>query len=118
MNQNEKLYRVIKSYTAVYPDPITVRAGDEIMVGEEDTEFPGWVWCSDQNGKSGWLPLDCIEHIKRNSGAAKYDYSAIELNAGTGEKLKSNELKNGWAWCVNESGQSGWIPLDHLEAGI
>ena len=33
--------RVVLEYTAQYPDPITVRAGDRVVVGADDPAFPG-----------------------------------------------------------------------------
>jgi len=38
--------RVVADYRAAYPDPIIVRAGDELIVGDGDPEYPGWVWCT------------------------------------------------------------------------
>jgi hypothetical protein len=31
--------RVVREYTAQYADPITVRAGDRVVVGTDDPEF-------------------------------------------------------------------------------
>ena len=109
--------RVKAGYHAVYPEPIIVRAGEALVVGKEDPEYPGWIWCTDRNGKSGWVPDDCIEHTG-GSAKARYDYAATELSASAGEKLIITEEKGGWAWCINGSGQSGWLPVANLEREI
>lgn len=108
------LCRVIADYRIAYPDPIVIRGGDDLIVGKEDAEYPGWVWCSSADGKSGWIPGDYIERAEGNA-RARYDYTAAELSANAGEELTMIEEKNGWAWCTNSKGQSGWLPVANLE---
>jgi len=105
--------RVVADYTVSYPDPLVVRAGDLLNVGNEDADFPGWVWCEDRNGKGGWVPDDCIE-LGGERARARYDYAATELAATVGEELVVTKEKGGWALCINESGQRGWLPLANL----
>ena len=50
--------RVVADYQAAYPEPIVVRAGEGLVVGQEDLEYPGWIWCTDGSGKGGWVPDD------------------------------------------------------------
>ena len=107
-------YRVLYDYQISYPDPLVVRAGDELIVGKEDPEYPGWIWCTDSNGKGGWVPDDCIELAVENA-RARYDYAATELAATMGEELVMSKQKSGWAWCTNGNGESGWLPLANLE---
>src|ERR671913_95674 len=38
--------RVIRDYSAQYPDPISVRAGETIHLGQRDTDYPGWIWAT------------------------------------------------------------------------
>ena len=108
--------RAIAAYRISYPDPLIVRAGDELNVGKEDPEYPGWVWCTDIDGKGGWVPDDCIELAGENA-RARYDYAATELSATVGEELVMNKEKSGWAWCTNRKGQSGWLPLANVAKG-
>src|SRR5262245_66535618 len=77
---------VIEDNNPTYPDPIQVGKGDLLIVGEEDSEYPGWIWCENQKGKRGWVPDDCIETTGSVS-RARYDYSAAELRARMGERL-------------------------------
>jgi len=106
--------RVLEDYQAAYPEPIVVRAGEGLVVGKEDPEYPGWIWCTDKKGKGGWVPDDCIERTG-GSAKARYDYAATELSATAGEELIMTKEKDGWAWCFNRSGQSGWLPVANLE---
>ncbi len=106
------LYRVVQAYERAYPDPIAVAAREPLTVGEEDSEYPGWIWCTNCAGKSGWVPLDCVD---RSAAQAIYDYSALELSAGEGEELAVESVKNGWAFATNSAGETGWIPIANLE---
>ena len=101
---------VIEDNEPTYPDPIKLNRGDVIIVGEEDSEFPGWFWCENQHGKRGWVPDDCIETVGSES-RAKYDYSAVELRARVGERLFPIESKYGWVLCSNADGEKGWLPF-------
>jgi len=101
---------VIEDNDPTYADPIHVERGDDLIVGEEDSEYPGWIWCEDQHGKCGWVPDDCIETGGKGS-RAKYDYSAVELRARVGERLVSIQSKYGWVLCSNSVGEKGWLPL-------
>jgi hypothetical protein len=101
---------VIEDNDPTYSDPIQVKRGELLMVGQEDSEYPGWIWCENQQGKSGWVPDDCIENDETGS-RAKYDYSAVELRARVGERLVLIESKYGWVLCANSEGHRGWLPL-------
>jgi hypothetical protein len=52
---------VIEDNDPTYPDPIQVDREDLLIVGQEDFEYPGWIWCENQHGKVGWVPKDCID---------------------------------------------------------
>ena len=97
-----------------YPDPIQVKAGDRLIVGEEDTEYRGWIWCENEAGKCGWVPADYIETVGSLSKAS-YEYSAVELSASVGEQLLVLDEKYEWALCEKENGQRGWLPISKLE---
>ena len=102
--------KVIKAYTAIYPDPIVVKAGELMKVGDPDHEQPDWLWCQGSDGKSGWVPKSYID-----GETANRDYSAVELTAIEGEQLLFIEEQYGWAFCENERGDKGWIPTVNLE---
>ena len=101
---------VIEDNDPAYPDPIHFKRGDVMIVGQEDSEYPGWIWCENRQGKSGWVPDDCIETDGTGS-RAKYEYSALELRARVGERLLPIDTKYGWVLCSNSDGEKGWLPL-------
>jgi SH3-like domain-containing protein len=113
MSNQSKQVVVIADNEPTYPDPIQVKQGDILIVGEEDPEYRGWIWCENQDGKCGWVPGDCIETTGSVS-KAKYNYSAVELGAVSGEHLLVIDEKNGWALCSKDNGQLGWLPLSKV----
>jgi hypothetical protein len=103
---------VARNYDCAYPDPIAFAANDRLQLGREDEEYPGWIWCTDPRGKSGWAPVDLVD---RSNGLALADYSARELSARAGEMVSIRHKAHGWAWVINSKGEAGWLPLAHLE---
>ncbi len=101
--------KVIQDYQAQYPDPITMRADEPITPGRRDPEWPGWVWCTDIRGKSGWVPESYIDQ-QGGAGRALKDYSAVELTVNAGEELVLGTLESGWYWATNSAHESGWVP--------
>ena len=59
-------YQVISNYDSAYPDPLVFRKGDMLKIGTKTSEWPGWVWCTNENGKSGWIPLKNVKINKKN----------------------------------------------------
>ncbi len=106
--------KVIQDYQAQYPDPIVMKKGENITLGRRDPEWPGWVWCTDIRGKSGWVPESYIEG-HGESDRALQDYSAIELTVRAGEELILSQLESGWYWATNQDDQSGWVPERLIE---
>ena len=45
--------RVLAEYQAAYPEPIVVRAGEVLVVGKEDPEYPGWICAPTGTAKAG-----------------------------------------------------------------
>lgn len=92
-----------------YPS-VVWRCGHRVSVGQRDTEWPQFLWCTDTSGQSAWVPetfLDC-------DGAAAvlgHDYDSRELQVQVGEQLEALDAVGGWAWCRNRLGEFGWVPL-------
>ncbi len=116
-------YRVTERWSAVYDDPIIMKAGQEVVIDhtrpEEDPEWRGWVWCVADNAQ-GWAPaqmLDiCERGVDRSRAMANADYSAQEIDAEPGDIVCGNVILNGWLWCRKErSDEYGWLPLRNLE---
>lgn len=109
-----KRCRVTTDYQVYYPDAIKVSRGEELTISEKESEWAGWVWCTNKEGKSSWVPENYVTRIG-DSCTAKVDYDAKELAASVGEELIFTQEESGWVWCINERGERGWVPLDNVE---
>jgi hypothetical protein len=112
--KSEQRCRVVVDYQSAYPDPLTVKIGEKLSVGEHDARWPAFVWCTNGSGKSGWVPDQYLER-RGEVWFARCNYDATELSAETGEELTVKDEAGGWLWCTNARGQSGWIPVDNIE---
>lgn len=54
--KNEKA-TVIQDYDAT---EMTVVVGEKLVLFQEES---GWVWCKNQTGKQGWVPIENIKKI-------------------------------------------------------
>ncbi len=107
--------RAIKSYRAAYADPVEARRGDVLRLAHEDREYPGWIWCADPAGRSGWFPVAWLERDASGRAFAARDYSARELSIAPGDLLTALVLESGWLWCERPGSPAGWIPAHAWE---
>jgi uncharacterized protein YgiM (DUF1202 family) len=111
----KRVYQVVKDYSVYYTDAIVMQTGDPLTITEKESEWAGWVWCTnDSHDKSGWVPEKYVER-EGGRGTALCNYDAKELAAQAGEELTATREESGWVWCTNQRGESGWVPLNHLE---
>jgi uncharacterized protein YgiM (DUF1202 family) len=114
MDKIPEWVRVSVDYQAPYADPIVARAGDEVTVDlERKTDIPGWVWCTNRNHKSGWVP---IAYLESHAGLSflRVDYDAIELTIHVGEILRVDKQESSFFWVTNPGGDQGWIPVENV----
>jgi hypothetical protein len=104
---------VITDWQVMYPDPLMLGVGEAVRLGQRDTEWPGWIWCVGTAGPGGWVPEQYIE-IHDSQGVMRQDYTAAELAVRAGEPVTAGQRVNGWAWCTNAQGESGWVPERNL----
>jgi hypothetical protein len=104
-----KACRVRTSYTSAFPDPLKLEVGQEVTVGERESEWPGWIWCRTGDGKEGWVPTAYVER-KANTATVLQDYDATELTAAEDELLTVVKEEAGWLWCRKQNGDCGWLP--------
>ncbi len=101
-------------YSAAYPDPLILQAGETVYPTRWDDEWPGWTWCSNKAGKGGWVP----EHYLDRGGhevVCLYPYDGTELSFQKGERMLVENEVCGWYWCVNRYGQRGWVPSNRVQ---
>ena len=106
--------KVICDYRSPYTEPLLIRKGEILQIGNKESEWPGWVWCMIQDGKERWVPRKYID-IQGNSGIMLEDYEATELAVSIGEKLKIEKEESGWVWVTNMEGKKGWVPLENVK---
>ena len=107
--------RVILEYRARDANPLTVSAGASLTCGRRDSDWPGWIWCTNWEGKGGWMPESYLSIQGQNCTALR-DYTARELSVQVGEFLTLRDLESGWYWASDRSGRSGWVPAKNVES--
>ncbi|MFN3880491.1 MAG: SH3 domain-containing protein [Nitrincola lacisaponensis] len=116
---SHKKYVVIIPHESEFPEPITFKKGDPLLVGEEYKGSEGWdnwILCTTPGQKPGWVPGQIIERFGNLHGKALDDYTAKELNVLEGDLLLCSKSLNGWLWCEKlTSAESGWVPLGNLK---
>ena len=106
---------VVDQHISQYPNPIIVSAGDIVITGREDSEWSGWIFCTNiQSNVSGWVPQQIISALTVERGIILEDYSAVELNVLPEQQVSIERELNGWAWCCDGE-QRGWLPLEKLK---
>jgi hypothetical protein len=110
----KRMYRVVKPYTRQYADPISFERGESITVERQDDQFPGWWWCTDKRGKSGWVHREFFEEDDYRMLATE-DYIAWEINVTEGDMLAGEREVGGWLLATTTAGERGWVPLTHVE---
>ena len=108
--------RVVAAYEPQARVPITMVAGEPLAVGREDDEWPGWRWCTNRAGVSGWVPASYL-HEAGAGFVAACDYDARELAVAAGAEVTVISILAGWAWCAGGDGAEGWVPLRNLGPG-
>lgn len=95
--------------------PIRLEPGDEVTVGERDTQWPAFVFVKGRSGE-GWVPS---RHLTANTGTAvviaPYDTTEIALAAGEEVAVLDRDDESGWWWCRRADGAEGWVPETALD---
>lgn len=100
--------RVIEPHVPAQTPPLKLRAGELVTVGEEVPHQPGWVECTDSQGRTGRVPKDWLV-IHEDAGTLRQDYNSAELPIRHGKVIIIGE-ESGWVWCMNREKQYGWLP--------
>ena len=101
--------RVTTPYLSEFANPIHFSKGDLLVVGKQDTGFPGWIWTTTPDNNQGWAPM-AILSLDGQRAVAQEDYIATELSTKTGERLRVTRELAGWLWVTRDTQESGWIP--------
>lgn len=105
---------VTKPYRQPYPDPIRVSAGERVSPDfSKATDVPGWAWCTDDRGRSGWVPLEWLGQ-EGGEWRVAHDFNAIELTVHVGAVVAIHAHIAGFYWLTTEDGRTGWVPASHI----
>jgi hypothetical protein len=107
------MYRVAGEHRASFAYAMVAAEGDEVSVGREDPEMPGWFWCKDDKGVEMWVPSTHLK-IKGSRGVFNQPYNSVELNVALGDVVQFLGETLGWAECLDGAWRYGWIPLSKL----
>lgn len=109
-----KKCKAIEEYNSPYTEPCIFEKGEIVSVGEKDSEWSGWIWCTKDSGESRWVPENYLE-IDGNNGKILQNYNSKELAVKVGEVFLIQREEAEWFWVENEIGKSGWVPIKNLK---
>ncbi len=105
---------VLMPYQRPYADPIVVKSGEALQPDfEKHTDIEGWVWCTAEDGRSGWTPKSWMERIG-NVWRMTRDFNALELTIQPGEILDIEFEESGFYWVRKTTGETGWVPCANV----
>lgn len=96
--------------------PLRLVVGEEVEVGERDTEWPEFVFVATTHG-SGWVPARYLSGTD-STAVVRVEYDTTELPTQEGDALEvvHEDTLSGWLWCRAQSGQEGWVPARTVSA--
>jgi SH3-like domain-containing protein len=103
---------VVSDHESSYPNPISFKRGDDLMIGKKDTEFQNWMWVTTKDGNQGWAPVQYLQITDEQKAVAMQNYTATELDINVGDELLVHYELNDWRWVEKKDGSCGWVPLN------
>jgi hypothetical protein len=95
--------------------PIQLAIGDQVRVGERDTQCPEFALVTASHG-TGWVPA---RHLSADSGPAivttPYDTTELPTQPGDVLEVLKEDVQSGWLWCRADDGREGRVPLNTLD---
>ncbi|MUM78048.1 ligand-binding protein SH3 [Pseudodesulfovibrio sp. F-1] len=112
-------YLVVKAHRSEFPNPIKLKKGAFIIIGEKyegPEDWEDWYYCTIPGHEGGWVPRQIIERTEGGGAQALEDYTAMELDVDEGDVLIGARKLNGWVWCRHAAANTeGWVPLENLQ---
>jgi len=117
LRENASMTRLRATAPHEIPDrpPIQVVPGQQVQVGQRDTEWPAFVFITTGNG-AGWVPERYLDTSSDPAEAiTSYDTTELATTAGEELILIERDDPSGWARVRNAAGSEGWVPLRTVE---
>jgi SH3 domain len=107
--------RATAAHTIPQRLPIQVVPGQQVHVGQHDTDWPAFVFVTTDNG-AGWVPERYLD-TSSDPAVVVTAYDTTELATAAGEELTLLERDDpsGWALVRNAEDRKGWVPLSTVE---
>ena len=101
---------VVETWQPAYRRPLILSAGDRVTVGQQDTEWTSYRWCTNEAGTGGWVPHDYLVVEEDGTAISTVDYSTAELSVEADAVVTGFQAAGDWTWCVADNGDEGWVP--------
>ncbi|CAB3815124.1 ligand-binding protein SH3 [Achromobacter sp. CF-sbj1-Ac2-l] len=116
----EHSYLVIEPHISEFPEPLFLKRGDRVSVGEvyDGPEgWPDWYLCFAPGLEPGFVPGQILERHADGTATLREDFTNKELDVVPGEILYGGRQQNGWVWATRQSdGAAGWVPLQNVRS--
>jgi hypothetical protein len=110
-----RIARVAKTHESETLTPLVARKDDVLNGEEKETEWEGWIYCTNEAGIHGWVPK---AYLKPSDETGNFqllqDYSSRELSVESGQEVIILLEESEWVWVRNPNGDEGWIPKRNL----
>jgi len=106
-------YKVIKSHQPESKIHIELKNGDCVTVERRKTQWAGWLWCTTEDGRTGWVPESWVD-VSGSQGIMKQDYNSYELTIEPGDFLQGILIESEWLLAKTSDDTTGWVPLECL----
>ena len=103
------IFAAISDYEELDREPLRLNSGDQVQAGPEDRTWPGWIWTTDQDGRSGYVPTEILTPLGGNQFSVTAAFDPTVLTIRRGDTLESLRQIHGWHWCRNAAGREGWV---------
>lgn len=114
MDPSTARVRVTTARARDHIENISFRAGDDLVIGHRNQQYPEFVWCASEDGHAGWVPEARLQIIGAGEAIATSDYDAAQLTVVKDEILDVLERTESWWRCRNANGAQGWVPVTIL----